>query len=74
MPILIICFPVDASYLVDAMSSFGAIDIDMEGSNIDFLVSSANKCLEGVPGFSYAICRKEMLRKCKGINRKLTPR
>ncbi|XP_071793265.1 2-aminoethylphosphonate--pyruvate transaminase-like [Asterias amurensis] len=61
----------DASYLVDAMSSFGAIDIDMEGSNIDFLVSSANKCLEGVPGFSYAICRKERLRKCKGWSRSL---
>ena len=46
------------------MSSFGAIPLDL--SNVDFLVSSANKCLEGVPGFGYALCRKERLNQCKG--------
>jgi 2-aminoethylphosphonate-pyruvate transaminase len=53
-----------AAVFVDAMSSFGAIPINLE--NIDFLVSSANKCLEGIPGFSYAICRKSKLSQCKG--------
>ena len=46
------------------MSSFGAVPLDL--SNIDFIVSSANKCLEGVPGFGYALCRKERLNLCKG--------
>jgi len=55
----------EASVFVDAMSSFGAVPINLQ--NIDFLVSSANKCLEGLPGFSYAICRKRTLEKCKGI-------
>ena len=55
----------NANVFVDAMSSFGAIPLDFK--NIDFLVSSANKCLEGVPGFGYALCRKERLNLCKGI-------
>ena len=38
--------------------------------NVDFVVSSANKCLEGVPGFGYAICRKSKLEKCKGNSRR----
>ena len=54
----------NANVFVDAMSSFGAIPLEL--SNVDFLVSSANKCLEGVPGFGYALCRKERLNLCKG--------
>ncbi|PVD25691.1 hypothetical protein C0Q70_13351 [Pomacea canaliculata] len=59
-------------YFVDAMSSFGAVPLDVEASQIDFLVSSANKCLQGVPGFSYAIARKSALEKCKGNARSYT--
>ena len=33
-----------AAYLVDAMSSFGAVPLDLD--NVDFVVSSANKCLQ----------------------------
>lgn len=50
--------------IVDAMSSFGAYPVDM--TNIDFLVSSSNKCVEGIPGFSYAIARKDALKAAKG--------
>lgn len=60
----------NANVFVDAMSSFGAIPLDF--TNIDFLVSSANKCLEGVPGFGYALCRKERLNLCKGNSRSLS--
>ncbi|MPC21180.1 2-aminoethylphosphonate--pyruvate transaminase [Portunus trituberculatus] len=52
-------------FFVDAMSSFGAVPLDLTAAKIDYLVSSANKCLEGVPGFSYAICRKKHLLSCK---------
>lgn len=41
------------------MSSFGAYDIAMKDSKIDYLVSSSNKCLQGVPGFSFVIANKE---------------
>ena len=48
-------------FIVDAMSSFGALPIDLEADGIDFLISSANKCLEGVPGFCFVIARREPL-------------
>ena len=41
------------TFIVDAMSSFGGVPIDVKGLGIDFLVSSANKCIQGVPGFGY---------------------
>ncbi|KAJ4449186.1 hypothetical protein ANN_00583 [Periplaneta americana] len=61
-----------ATYFVDAMSSFGAVPIKMQDGQIDFLVSSANKCLQGVPGFSFVIARKSELLRCKGNSRSLS--
>lgn len=51
----------NASFFVDSMSAFGAYDVDMERDNVDYLVSSANKNIEGVPGFSFAICKRSLL-------------
>jgi 2-aminoethylphosphonate-pyruvate transaminase len=53
-----------AGYIVDAMSSFGAIPIDVHG--IDFLISSANKCIEGVPGFGFTLVNHAHLEATKG--------
>ncbi|HDO7138392.1 TPA: 2-aminoethylphosphonate--pyruvate transaminase, partial [Klebsiella pneumoniae] len=39
----------DKRYIVDAMSSFGGIPLDIAALNIDYLISSANKCIQGVP-------------------------
>jgi 2-aminoethylphosphonate-pyruvate transaminase len=61
-----------ASYIVDAMSSFGAVPIDMVGSHIDFLVSSANKCIEGVPGFGFVLANRRALDAAKGNARTLS--
>lgn len=61
-----------ATYFVDAMSSFGGIPLNMDACNIDFLVSSANKCIEGTPGFSYTLARRSALAKCKGNSRSLS--
>ncbi len=57
--------PHGRAFIVDAMSSFGAVPIDVGGVGIDFLVSSANKCIEGVPGFSFVIARKDALLACE---------
>ena len=62
----------DKVYIVDAMSSFGGIEIDVDALNIDFLISSANKCIQGVPGFGFIIANKEELAKCKGVSRSLS--
>ena len=50
--------------IVDAMSSFGGVGIDMAALDIDFLISSANKCIQGVPGFGFIIARKDVLAGC----------
>jgi len=58
--------------IVDAMSSFGGIPFDMGELGIDFLVSSANKCIEGVPGFGFIIARRSQMELCKGNSRSLS--
>ncbi|MDE0891350.1 MAG: 2-aminoethylphosphonate--pyruvate transaminase [Planctomycetota bacterium] len=60
------------TYFVDSMSAFGAVPIDLEACHVDFLVSSANKCIEGVPGFGFALCRRAALDDCEGRARSLS--
>lgn len=57
--------------IVDAMSSFGGVPIDMDVWGIDFLISSANKCIQGVPGFGFILARKSLMKQCKGVARSL---
>jgi 2-aminoethylphosphonate-pyruvate transaminase len=57
--------------IVDAMSSFGGVPIDMPGLGIDFLISSANKCIQGVPGFAFVIADKAALAERRGAARSL---
>ena len=52
-------------FMVDAMSSFGALPLDMM-DGLDVMVSSSNKCIEGVPGFSYVLVKRDMLEGSKG--------
>jgi 2-aminoethylphosphonate-pyruvate transaminase len=61
-----------AAYIVDAMSSFGAIPIDLAAAHADFLISSANKCIEGVPGFGFILARRAPLMAAKGHARTLS--
>ena len=58
--------------IVDAMSSFGGVPIDMAELGIDFLISSANKCIQGVPGFGFVIARRSLLEQCEGNARSLS--
>lgn len=56
-------------YFVDAMSSFGAVPIDLAACQIDYLVSSANKCIEGVPGFGFILAKTSTLQATEGYAR-----
>ena len=56
------------TFMVDAMSSFGAIPIDMAGMDMDVMVSSSNKCIEGVPGFSYVLVKRGLLEASAGVS------
>jgi len=60
------------SLIVDAMSTFGAYDIDIIKWKINYLVSSSNKCIEGIPGFSFVIADTDSLKACKGQARTLS--
>ena len=59
-------------FVVDAMSSFGGLPLDFEAAGIDYLISSANKCVEGVPGFSFVLARRAALLATEGWARSLS--
>jgi 2-aminoethylphosphonate-pyruvate transaminase len=59
-------------YFVDAMSSFGAIPFNLAKCEVDYLVSSANKCIEGVPGFSIIVAKQKTLLATKDYARSLS--
>ena len=61
-----------AVYIVDAMSSFGAVPVHLENVRSDFLIASANKCIEGVPGFAFVLARRTPLLACSGRARTLS--
>ena len=47
--------------IVDAMSSYGVIPIDLAGIPFDALIAASGKCLEGVPGMGFVIARRAAL-------------
>lgn len=59
-------------FILDAMSSFGGVDFDPVQAGADFLISSANKCIQGVPGFGFIVAKREAVRSCEGRARSLS--
>lgn len=57
--------------IVDAMSSFGAIDIDVSKYPVEAVIAASGKCIEGVPGMGFVIARKAALEKCQGNSHSL---
>ena len=53
-------------FLVDSMSAFGALELDARRAHADAIAASSNKCIEGVPGLGFVICRTAALEKTKG--------
>ena len=54
------------SFIIDAMSAFGAIPLSAKNIQFDAVMASSNKCLEGVPGMGFAVIRQSALERCKG--------
>ncbi|MBX6743546.1 MAG: 2-aminoethylphosphonate--pyruvate transaminase, partial [Acetobacteraceae bacterium] len=54
------------SFLLDSMSAFGALPLDANAVHADAIAASSNKCIEGVPGLGFVLCRREVLAKAKG--------
>ena len=59
-------------FILDAMSSFGGMPLDVADVCADYLISSANKCIQGVPGFGFVIARRSELEKTVGRARSLS--
>ncbi|MCP4183507.1 MAG: 2-aminoethylphosphonate--pyruvate transaminase [Hyphomicrobiales bacterium] len=58
--------------LIDSMSAFGAVPLEADKIQYEAVVSSANKCIEGVPGFGFIIARKCELQAAKGNSHSLS--
>lgn len=58
--------------LIDSMSAFGALPLDPAALGCAAFVSSANKCIEGVPGFGFVIARKNEILAAKGNSHSLS--
>jgi 2-aminoethylphosphonate-pyruvate transaminase len=53
-------------YLIDSMSAFGALPLDARAVHADAIAASSNKCIEGVPGLGFVICRRDALVQTQG--------
>lgn len=58
--------------LIDAMSAFGALALDMAALGAVAVAASSNKCLEGVPGMGFVIARRDALEAAKGVAHSLS--
>jgi 2-aminoethylphosphonate-pyruvate transaminase len=58
--------------LIDSMSGFGALPLRCGDIRFDAFVSSANKCIEGVPGFGFVVVRKSILEASQGNSHSLS--
>ncbi|HIJ42570.1 MAG TPA: 2-aminoethylphosphonate--pyruvate transaminase [Rhodospirillaceae bacterium] len=52
--------------IIDSMSTFGALPLDVKSVPCDALMASTNKCLEGVPGMGFALIRRAAIEPAKG--------
>ena len=57
--------------IVDAMSSFAALEIDARTVHFDALIAASGKCVEGVPGMGFVFIRKAVLESCAGNSHSL---
>jgi|TARA_B100000315_G_scaffold40571_1_gene35417 2-aminoethylphosphonate aminotransferase len=53
--------------ILDAISSYAGISIDLKKTPIDFLMSTSNKCIQGMAGLAFSICKKSELKHLKDI-------
>jgi 2-aminoethylphosphonate-pyruvate transaminase len=61
----------DRGLIVDAMSTFGALEIDVRKTPMDALIAASGKCLEGVPGIGFVLARRAVLERCEGVSHSL---
>jgi len=66
-----LCARLGKGLIVDAMSSFGAIEIDARTMPFDALVAATGKCIEGVPGMGFVLVKQDVLEASQGNSHSL---
>ena len=66
-----VCARFERGLIVDAMSSFAALEIDARKTRFDALIAASGKCLEGVPGMGFVFIRQAVLEGCAGRSQSL---
>ena len=61
-----LCQRHDKRLLIDAMSAFGALPLDVHKVACDAVAASSNKCIEGIPGLGFVLAREPALIEVKG--------
>lgn len=56
-----VCRARGRSLIVDAISSIGGEELDLVGWGVDAVIGTANKCIRGLPGVSFVLCRRGLL-------------
>jgi 2-aminoethylphosphonate-pyruvate transaminase len=59
-------------FILDAMSSFGALPIDLAATPIAAVLASSNKGLEGAPGLGFALVERAVLEQAKDVSPSLS--
>ncbi len=60
----------DVALILDAMSSYAGLPMDMSKDAYHYVISSSNKCIQGIPGLSFVICKNSELKKTQNIKPK----
>lgn len=63
----VLCQDHDIELIVDAMSSYAGVPIDIERMGASFLISSSNKCIQGMAGIGFVICKRERVERMQHI-------
>ncbi|MEG2171029.1 MAG: 2-aminoethylphosphonate--pyruvate transaminase [Erysipelotrichaceae bacterium] len=61
-----LCKTYHKKIIVDAMSCFGGVQTNLDELDLDFLITSSNKCIQGVPGLGIIYGKHEAFKDCKG--------
>ena len=67
-----LCQRFGKTFILDAMSSFAGVPATVRETNAQYLISSSNKCIQGVPGFAFVIADRPTLERTAGWARSLS--
>lgn len=55
--------------IVDTVSSFAGVPINLDKWQAEYIISSSNKCIQGMPGLTFVIFKKSLLEQLNGRGR-----